>query len=450
VVEAVFERFAGVLHLHLGGQLIRTTAEHPFYAAGKGWTAAFELQPGDGVLTADGTWVKVEEVFDTGEWEPVYNLRVADHHTYFVGEQEWGWTAWAHNIYLQPVEVNGTGTFVLRIQKDAKTPSKESYVSKDWNSSVEKQGDALPFAGSNAFQKALTAAASVNKIATPFTKALDGHFTEAILRGLFTKYGQGYKGDFSNIDRGNEDETEKTTGRDALFDALVYPPSNGTTRGGRDPISFSQAKAAFDAINKGAGLTGDDRWVVPEPPSVAAVEALKPTNQQGGYSIPEPYKADPDAITAAKNEPHRRAAIYERSLAYQIHRGVGQFASTGGIVIWWGDFIGSNGSGDAISVNPTTGQVTLWDSKAYANGSPNIESDTFTVKRQRDIAVAHARRMINDFAWKAEDLVTGGLRDKAVASLADATRNYKLITVRYTPVGGANAFTPLKLNETKY
>ena len=96
-MEEVFERFAGVYHLHLGGQLIRTTAEHPFYAAGKGWTAAFELQPGDGVMTADGTWVNVEGVTDTGETVPVYNLRVSNHHTYFVGCAEWGWNAWAHN-----------------------------------------------------------------------------------------------------------------------------------------------------------------------------------------------------------------------------------------------------------------------------------------------------------------------------------------------------------------
>ena len=27
----------------------------------------------------------------------VYNLRVADHHTYFVGGNEWGWDVWVHN-----------------------------------------------------------------------------------------------------------------------------------------------------------------------------------------------------------------------------------------------------------------------------------------------------------------------------------------------------------------
>lgn len=28
----------------------------------------------------------------------VYNLRVADYHTYFVGCNEWGWSVWAHNM----------------------------------------------------------------------------------------------------------------------------------------------------------------------------------------------------------------------------------------------------------------------------------------------------------------------------------------------------------------
>ena len=35
----------------------------------------------------------------TGEWEAVYNLRAADHHTYFVGEEGWGWSAGVHNRY---------------------------------------------------------------------------------------------------------------------------------------------------------------------------------------------------------------------------------------------------------------------------------------------------------------------------------------------------------------
>ena len=43
----------------------------------------------------------VAEVFDTGTYEPVYNLRVAEYHTYFVGADGWGFAVWAHNLYIQ-------------------------------------------------------------------------------------------------------------------------------------------------------------------------------------------------------------------------------------------------------------------------------------------------------------------------------------------------------------
>ena len=39
---------------------------------------------GDEVRTRDG-WATIDEVRDTGLYEKVYNIRVADFHTYFVG-----------------------------------------------------------------------------------------------------------------------------------------------------------------------------------------------------------------------------------------------------------------------------------------------------------------------------------------------------------------------------
>jgi hypothetical protein len=38
-------------------------------------------------------------VYDTEQWEVVYNIRVADFHTYFVGDETWGFALWAHNDY---------------------------------------------------------------------------------------------------------------------------------------------------------------------------------------------------------------------------------------------------------------------------------------------------------------------------------------------------------------
>jgi hypothetical protein len=97
VVEEVFSSVAPIFHLHVGGRVIRTTGEHPFYVANRGWIAANELAVGDLLLSYDGQILPVEDLLDTGEYEPVYNVRVAEYHTYFVGEAEWGWSVWAHN-----------------------------------------------------------------------------------------------------------------------------------------------------------------------------------------------------------------------------------------------------------------------------------------------------------------------------------------------------------------
>ncbi len=96
-VEELFRRFGFMIHLHIGGQVIRTTVEHPFYVMNKGWVTAAELKTGDLLSSHDGQWIPVEEVYDTGDYEEVYNLRVADFQTYFVGGEDWGFSVWAHN-----------------------------------------------------------------------------------------------------------------------------------------------------------------------------------------------------------------------------------------------------------------------------------------------------------------------------------------------------------------
>jgi hypothetical protein len=52
---------------------------------------------GDRLLSHDNQCVPVEGLVDTGESETVYNLRVAEYHTYFVGSEQWGFSVWAHN-----------------------------------------------------------------------------------------------------------------------------------------------------------------------------------------------------------------------------------------------------------------------------------------------------------------------------------------------------------------
>jgi hypothetical protein len=50
--------------------------------------ATSQLRVGDALRSHDGHWLAVEAVRDTGREEVVYNCRVAEYHTYFVGCDE--------------------------------------------------------------------------------------------------------------------------------------------------------------------------------------------------------------------------------------------------------------------------------------------------------------------------------------------------------------------------
>jgi hypothetical protein len=102
-VLQTFIRVAPIMNLHVGGRIIGTTAEHPFYVEDFGWKHASELRIGDRVLGLCERAMPVEGVADSGRVETVYNVEVEDDHTYFVGEAVWGFAVWAHNtrVYQQ-------------------------------------------------------------------------------------------------------------------------------------------------------------------------------------------------------------------------------------------------------------------------------------------------------------------------------------------------------------
>lgn len=108
-------------------ETLYTTAEHPLWVKGLGWTPVSQLRPGqlleisnefikgfghdlekrtqeEALLTlgrGTSTVVNVQE--EDGYREKVYNFEVEDFHTYFVGELG----AWVHN--KKPVRPVGTG-----------------------------------------------------------------------------------------------------------------------------------------------------------------------------------------------------------------------------------------------------------------------------------------------------------------------------------------------------
>ena len=89
-----------IVLLTIDGELIETTAEHPFYemesapwlAVGQTegrWTDALDLQSGDRVWKADGTSGVVQSVAVAPVQQPMYNLTVVGAHTFFVGRGQW-------------------------------------------------------------------------------------------------------------------------------------------------------------------------------------------------------------------------------------------------------------------------------------------------------------------------------------------------------------------------
>ena len=98
-----------ILHLHTTAGDVDTTTNHPFYVLGRGWVAAGDLNEGDEVYLIDGStaYVTGAELERFTEPVTVYNLEVADLHTYFVGEK----SILVHNDYdtTVPEEVNAFG-----------------------------------------------------------------------------------------------------------------------------------------------------------------------------------------------------------------------------------------------------------------------------------------------------------------------------------------------------
>jgi len=78
-----------VVYLTIDGEVIVTTAEHPFYTAEGEWVDAIDLRVGDEIRTAEWTTGVVESVYEVTRPQPMYNFTVDVAHTYFVGKNQW-------------------------------------------------------------------------------------------------------------------------------------------------------------------------------------------------------------------------------------------------------------------------------------------------------------------------------------------------------------------------
>ena len=70
----------------IGSESITASLGHHFWVSGEGWTKTRELSPQKPLHTATGM-NRITAVEDEGRVEKVYNLVVADFHTYFIGKE---------------------------------------------------------------------------------------------------------------------------------------------------------------------------------------------------------------------------------------------------------------------------------------------------------------------------------------------------------------------------
>ncbi len=83
VVAVHRNRPAATLRIAVDGETVVATGIHRFWQAGKGWTMARDLKPGDRLRVLGGT-AEVRSI-KPDDRQPVYNLDVADDRDFFVG-----------------------------------------------------------------------------------------------------------------------------------------------------------------------------------------------------------------------------------------------------------------------------------------------------------------------------------------------------------------------------
>ncbi len=92
-----------LVYIEANGEIIETTKEHPFWVEGQGWTKAKFLNTGDELRDADGNHITIDKVeivpLPENQYTIVYNLEVADFHTYYVSDE----MILVHNVCVEKI-----------------------------------------------------------------------------------------------------------------------------------------------------------------------------------------------------------------------------------------------------------------------------------------------------------------------------------------------------------
>lgn len=130
-----------LVKFRVGSEWVRATPEHPFLIENE-WKEAGELLHNEGVIRSDGVAMPVRDITLLSGEIPVYNLEVADTHTYLIGQ----WMLIVHNacdvleeIYdlIGKRKLNETGRNLLELVKNTKN---ELIAIGNHNVILDKQG----------------------------------------------------------------------------------------------------------------------------------------------------------------------------------------------------------------------------------------------------------------------------------------------------------------------
>jgi hypothetical protein len=116
--------------------------------------------------------VTVEAVTDLHEVATVYNLRVAEYHTYFVGSRAWGFSVWAHNAEYEVVRLRYSSYVVV---------NREGVIVRTVNSRVQAERLAAQFNEAAAAGRVVPTGELHHPISVPIARALDQHPTLRVL-----------------------------------------------------------------------------------------------------------------------------------------------------------------------------------------------------------------------------------------------------------------------------
>ena len=103
ILETYIRETSSLVHLTINGENIISTYDHPYYVKDKGFVSAESLWIGAELIDKNGNTLYVEQIYHEkldNQFKTVYNFKVEDYHTYFVGDS----SLLVHNAEYSPTK----------------------------------------------------------------------------------------------------------------------------------------------------------------------------------------------------------------------------------------------------------------------------------------------------------------------------------------------------------